>query len=981
MTDVSPVKAHADPQPASLLYGDAPPPAFAHGSPALDGSIDEEESSTIKCICGFPEDDGSTVLCENCNTWQHILCYYGSTQLVPDIHECTDCQPRPVDTKKAIERQIQRRELLNLGERKGSKAKSTTKNHKKRVKDPLGSVQPNGWAVHSNNDLYYTHVRNGGNPQDQPPPLKRPKTNHRSSGSVSVLNEVPAPFPGSRKRTNSMLQNGYSPVKSPTYLYSPDDMFSPEFMNLYRQHDLQPTESNMFTDLGVANDMSLWLHDREALAEATGGLQPGQVFERIDQPIEELEKAAPVIVTRTEENSSITAHGLHPQWRYLTVETQVLEKGYVGELKGRIGRKKDYFQEPSNRWELLRHPEPFVFFPPHLPLYIDTRQDGTSLRYIRRSCDPNVQMRIFTQKPEAGVHFCLTATRAIEPQEELTIGWEIDAEIRQRLNDGIHNGDIRKEGLKKFEPWVACILANFGGCACDKSRGRVCLLERARRQSNVHAEPTPPAKSKGRKSKKPHVSPLSTGHATNSRAGSEAVNRNGLDDDAMDTRSTSGSHKSSSRDITPATHFSVDGGDLKLSDRERRKIQQQERLFEQLEYDEQHKGKKGKRNSAGSNLNTPSLSSSVRRLSRPSLFVANPDEQKQLGQPEPSPSSRTPREHNHGVARKPSGSRATNRSERRTKPLYVDTSTQTEDSNEAHLASPVAKARLLNRPRPIPFKHKLLRQALEDRMESERRSVSASVKAEARSPALGDVQTHKPSPSSPLVSTEESSAMDTSPDGGPVPVPAIVESAQTNQPSVDVEMKDADVPTRPRSFSPRLEQMPDAPPIEQAPATPVPVMQPPLPRPLTPAEAPADEPAPSTKPIGLQVQLPPPESIPSPASINSASTPGTLSGGAIAQSPAGLTPIAPPFSPAVASVVTPGPARKKLSLSDYTSRRAKLAQTQSSGASATPPLVPSHSISSPTLSTTSLPSQASPPGKIAEPATLPSVAEEPKTSS
>jgi hypothetical protein len=751
-------------------------------------------------------------------------------------------------------------------------------------------------------------------------------------------------------------------------------------MHLYLQPDAPLTDSNLYTDIGVANDISLWLNDRHALAEATGGLQPGQVFERVDQPIENIE--TPQIARQSEVDHNTTAHGLHPQWHFVTVESPVPMNAYIGELKGLIGRKKDYCLDPSNRWDLLKHPEPFVFFPPHLPIYIDTRHEGTNLRYVRRSCNPNVQMKILTHASESGYHFCLIATRDIEAGEEVTMGWEIDSDIRHKL----------KEGLKKIEPWVACLLANFGGCACDKSRGRECLLERARRPLNADSESTPVAKStKGRKPKKPQVSPLSTGHATNSRAGSEAYNRNGVDDD-QDNRSTSGSHKSTSRDITPATHFSLDGGDMKMSDRERRKIQQQERLFEQLEYDEQHKGKRGKRNSAGSNLNTPSLSSSVRRSSRPSVFEANADEQKQLGQPEPSPSGRH-REHSYGVARKASGgSRVNDRLERRPKPVYVDSATQTED----HLPrthprpSSVPRTRLLKR--PLSFKHKLLQQAMEERIQREERMKSTAIKTEARSPALRDVASTKPSPSSPLVPQEESK-MDVSEDAehpaAPAPVtrPDIAVQQDTSYvPSADVEMKDADVATEPRPPSPKVEEMPDALVTEQPSKPPQPPPLPELSTDTITSAVPFSTPdAPPSKPIDLQVQPPSstvtpvaPSSVPLPAPLPA---PGSLTGNAIAHSPGAIAPAQSPLSPAVSGIANPGPARKKLSLSDYTSRRAKLAQTQSSGTGATPPLAQSHPTSSPTLSTTSLPSQTSPPAKKSEPVPLTTVAEEARTNS
>lgn len=427
-----------------------------------------------------------------------------------------------------------------------------------------------------------------------------------------------------------------------------------------------------------------------------------------------------------------------------------------------------------------------------------------------------------------------------------------------------------------------------------------------------------------------------------------------------------------------------------MSDRERRKIQQQERLFEQLEYDEQHKGKRGKRNSAGSTLNTPGLSSSVRRFSRPLLFDANTDEQKQLGHPESSHSTRYPREHSHGVARKTSGNstKTNGRPAPKPKPVYVDNSTQTGDDKSvvAPASSSTTKTRVIRR--PMSLTKKLLQQAAEDRQYRDRnRSASASVKAEARSPALKDVTSNKPSPApSPPVeesamhvtASTELAAMVT----GKETIPA---KEPTPAPSPDVEMQDADEATSPRPLSPKSEEIPDASNMESSSAnshTSTQLPPPPWPptsstqiaTPVLPTTTNADSP----KPVDLHVQLPPSEFTNPTASTNSAVTPGSVSGTVIAQSPIGMPSAPSPFSPSVTSAVTPGPARKKLSLSDYTSRRAKLAQTHSTGSNATPPLGQSQSIGSPTLSTSSLPNQGSPSARTPEPSGLPTVTEEPK---
>ena len=71
----------------------------------------EEEDDIIKCFCAFQGDDGSTVLCEQCITWQHIECYYPSSDM-PEVHKCVDCEPRVFDARKASERQRKKREQL-----------------------------------------------------------------------------------------------------------------------------------------------------------------------------------------------------------------------------------------------------------------------------------------------------------------------------------------------------------------------------------------------------------------------------------------------------------------------------------------------------------------------------------------------------------------------------------------------------------------------------------------------------------------------------------------------------------------------------------------------------------------------------------------------------------------------------------------------------------------------------------------------------
>lgn len=80
-----------------------------------DSDQGDEENFTFKCICGFDDDDGSIVLDERCDTWQHIACYYENHSQVLEEHLCVDCSPRTLDILGASRRQkeIRRKAPVN----------------------------------------------------------------------------------------------------------------------------------------------------------------------------------------------------------------------------------------------------------------------------------------------------------------------------------------------------------------------------------------------------------------------------------------------------------------------------------------------------------------------------------------------------------------------------------------------------------------------------------------------------------------------------------------------------------------------------------------------------------------------------------------------------------------------------------------------------------------------------------------------------
>lgn len=547
----------------------APSPQLPNGTQSHHE--DEEEPYTIKCICAYDDDDGSTVFCEACDTWQHIICYYHDRR-VPDVHNCADCEPRFLDSNAATERQRRLREQDESGDRKQKRTGS--KGQRKKVKD---HEQSNGRGLQSQKDL--------------PPLAKKPR--HRPSASVSSL-------PDGRKRASSTTTAPTAQHKRSSSMSSHHPlipMYSNEFIHLYdNDHANVDMQSNLFDTIGLAGDLASWVQDPVALAQVSSNGRYNDVFSHSDQ----LNSSKwPVLAKQTTTDESVECGGRHPTWTFLKLQTGVRKDEIVGEVKGKVGHFRDYCLDPNSRWQELRHPEPFVFFHPQLPIYIDSRKEGTKLRYIRRSCRPNVTMKtIITNKIE--YHFCFVANQDIPENTEVTTTWYLDPQMFPS------NGKlVKQEGSDEGIPESAAIsisnvLAHFGGCACDPSQP--CLLAKVdlRRSPKTLDANTKQTNGKRKRTKsKTAISPTNSGHAANSRSGSETA-KNREDEDHAENRSISGSSRSNpnSRDLTPTRPV---GGEL--SAREKRKIAAVEKKFEQLEQNQQHGQKRKKRNiSHGQNV-------------------------------------------------------------------------------------------------------------------------------------------------------------------------------------------------------------------------------------------------------------------------------------------------------------------------------------------------------------------------------------------
>jgi hypothetical protein len=837
----------------------------------------EEEPYTIKCICGFSDDDGNTIYCETCDTWQHIECFYPhNTQDAyreDFAHSCADCKPRPLDRQRAFDRQSQRqsrqKDTAADAPERNKKRPPSSKSHKKKAKPEL---HLNGQSGSDTNNTKHASEQTPTHSH------KKSKSTHRPSQSISS-SQNPKRSPSYGQKNGNPHCHPPSPATTPPDVHSEPDVhsYSSGFMSLYKDdNDISVVQTNSFVSLIISNVLSIWLRDHGKLKQETG-CDFDEVFQTLPSNIDSIKKT-PVVEHKELPIAPDTV--LH--WQYLSAPHAIEKDVPLIELNGQIGIQKDYCDDPENRWPELSSPLPFVFFHPMLPIYIDTRKEGSRARYVRRSCKPNAVVDTYLSGGSE-YHFWLVSDRKIAPNEQITIPWDfrLPKTDMLRMLQLLGLGDEESNPLPEFDPnevdkyqtiasWIYTILSEYGGCACDLGDG--CAFYRFHRTYINRSQPKANGtRKKSRKPKANNISPTSTGHATNSRAPSEGQGDDGADD------SGSSRSKPPSRDLTPAQQGSFDtlGVLTELTDREKRKVQMVEDTFRRME--QQQPPRKKKRTSDGTSSSTGNPKQKSRNSTSQASGVPAGSERRYV---DVGTSRRSLSGSPGGVVSPNLANGAVGSSYRRsvqgTRPEYCDAAAQTDpvEGEWYSSAQPIPKPRK----RVVSLSKRLLENRYRQRADTEERRrllaasptsvVSAMVKMDLDSPTLEDA---------------------------PVAV----------SPVAEVEKKPP---------SPGVIDISDHPPngLRGASTSEMKVVS-----------KPAEDTVTKHKSPDLRVQLPPVPSFEDPISaISSATTPSSATG-TLVQSPFSASNLPSPFAPPAVNGVAahPSPVKKKLSLSDYTKSR------------------------------------------------------------
>ncbi|KAH3900657.1 uncharacterized protein SCDLUD_003653 [Saccharomycodes ludwigii] len=166
---------------------------------------------------------------------------------------------------------------------------------------------------------------------------------------------------------------------------------------------------------------------------------------------------------------------------------------YIHEVLGHIDFQRKYIEDSRNHYKLWGVAKPKVMFHPHWPIYIDGRLAGNDIRYLRKSCYPNVELSTIVVGNQ--VKFVLRALKRIEYGEELCIhwGWDLAHPIWKLIKnhntvcselDTNKDSQVDEDAVKKIQDLseedrcylVNCIDSILGACNCACKNSKNCYL-------------------------------------------------------------------------------------------------------------------------------------------------------------------------------------------------------------------------------------------------------------------------------------------------------------------------------------------------------------------------------------------------------------------------------------------------------------------------------------------------------------------------
>lgn len=444
--------------------------------PVPDSYIVDLDSGVISCICGINDDDGFSIQCDHCNRWQHAICYnIKDIDAAPEEYLCNVCDPRKLDVKRAKRQQLERLKYLrehNHDDLQSSSAQFTyndTEYNNNKINDTKGDNNRDTGSI--NDDSNNNNNNNNNNGNNKVHDYKnntsngdiRPQVGPNQRNQFSPKDEdspvgTEDDHRRRRRREDEVLSNGVAKKRKESVTYmSAKEAYLAMYLPL-ETCEYKDKYVKMFIDNHSDDDWVIPYNKK--------------TFKSL--PLE--------IKPYSEVGNAKIFPGFTKLGVYLTEGCE--QNDFISEFLGEVYFQKEYLSDPRNHYRIWGAIKPRLIFHPHWPLCIDARLCGNITRYIRRCCDPNVELATIRMPSTNEVKFVLRATRKIERGEEIYINWQWD--LRHPILQ-IINGTATFESLNDPDKYllIHSIHTVLGSCDCACGNSKDCYLLRVKKFSQT----------------------------------------------------------------------------------------------------------------------------------------------------------------------------------------------------------------------------------------------------------------------------------------------------------------------------------------------------------------------------------------------------------------------------------------------------------------------------------------------------------------
>jgi len=452
--------------------GPSQPPSLANSTTTPEDVADI--SGVIDCICEISDDDGFTICCDKCDTWQHLVCVELDKDNVPATYFCPKCFPRSLDVQKAKDIQRHRREEEQAKRSHKKKRPAGTSHKKKELANGTNGVTSG--KVSSSTEK--TGIQGPGksvSPKEMQQPSR--KRGHRGPAQ-----------PNNHAGPNSSNTHHTTHINATNANGTPE---TPSARNGETESDTDPEKPTRylregFTDLGnspnkyTGADVQRFLHSLVMPVSSPDVPTPLERLIHLNrQELASfgLPKASSQVLP--ENSRSNPEHSR----RRLLLGADCIQGDLITIYKGEVGFQESYKKDRTNQYSFWNHPRPYVLFHPNLPVYVDARRYGSEARFVRRSCRPNLTLKTVVVD-HSEICFGLFANQALKPGTELTVSWDWSGALESRrfAKEGFDVHRLSSDHLKELAVWIQQLTHKMGDCACLE--GKDCLVNRIRKMAD-----------------------------------------------------------------------------------------------------------------------------------------------------------------------------------------------------------------------------------------------------------------------------------------------------------------------------------------------------------------------------------------------------------------------------------------------------------------------------------------------------------------